>query len=66
MQCKNHPIRRAVQFCANCGAALCRDCVEEVEPGEYCCFECAMIHSVSKIGTSLTDKRKKAAEKRLA
>ena len=65
MQCKNHPNRRAEQFCVNCGIALCNDCTEEVEPGEYYCFECAMIHSVSKIGTSLIDKRKKSAEKKL-
>lgn len=65
MQCKNHPNRKAEQFCTNCGIPLCADCSEEIGPGEHYCFECAMIQSVSQIGTSLIDKRQQATEKKL-
>lgn len=66
MQCKNHPNRDAVQFCTSCGIPLCNDCTEEARPREYYCFQCAMLHSVSEVGTSIVDKREKATEKKLA
>ena len=64
MKCKHHPNRQAVQFCTNCGIPLCSDCFEEPRQGKYYCFQCAMIHSVSEVGTSLVDKQEKAAEKK--
>jgi hypothetical protein len=64
MQCKNHPNRPAVQFCASCGIALCGDCAEEAKSGEYYCFQCAMISSVSAVGTTILDKRDKVAEEK--
>lgn len=64
MQCKNHPNRRAEHFCTSCRIPLCNDCAEKVEQDEYYCFECAMIQSVSKVSTSLIDKRKRAVEKK--
>lgn len=66
MRCKNHPNRDAKQFCASCGIPLCDDCVEEARPGEYYCFQCAMLSSVSAVGTSIKDKREKSKEKKLA
>jgi len=65
MKCKNHPNRDAEQFCTSCGIPLCSDCSEEGKPGEYYCFQCAMLHSVSEVGTSLSDKRDKAVKKKL-
>lgn len=64
MQCKTHPNRRAEHFCAGCGIPLCNDCSEEVQPGKFYCFQCAMLTSVSAVGTTIQDKRVKAAEKR--
>lgn len=64
MQCKNHPDRQAEHFCARCGLALCKDCVEEVKPGVHCCFQCAMLQSVSDMGTTIRDKREKASKKK--
>jgi B-box zinc finger len=64
MQCKNHPSRRAEHFCAGCGIALCGDCSEEVKPGQFFCFQCAMHTSVSAVGTTIKDKREKSAEKK--
>ena len=64
MQCKKHPDRQAEHFCRSCGIPLCEDCSEETKPGEYYCFQCAMLLSVSEVGISLKDKRKKAFEKK--
>jgi len=64
MQCKNHPDRRAEHLCASCGTPLCSDCAEEGKGGEYFCFQCAMLNSVSAVGTTIKDKAEKSAEKR--
>ena len=64
MQCKNHPHRRAERFCAGCGIPLCSDCTEEAKPGQFYCFQCAMLTSVSAVGTTIKDKRVKSAEKK--
>jgi len=64
MQCKNHPDRRAEYLCASCGKPLCSDCAEEGKGGEYYCFQCAMLSSVSAVGTTMKDKAEKSAEKR--
>jgi len=64
MQCKTHPNRRAEHFCAGCGIPLCSDCSEEVTPGQFYCFQCAMLTSVSAVGTTIKDKRVKAADKK--
>ena len=64
MQCKHHPDREAVHFCASCGIHLCGDCAEEGKPGNYYCFQCAMVQSVSEVGTTLKDKREKSAKKK--
>jgi len=64
MQCKHHPDRQAEHFCASCGIPLCGDCAEEEKPGNYLCFQCAMLHSVSEVGTTLKDKREKSAKKK--
>ncbi|MEE9612110.1 MAG: B-box zinc finger protein [Desulfatiglandales bacterium] len=66
MQCKHHPNRRADHFCTSCGINVCQECAEEVKQGEYFCFQCAMLFSVSEVGTSIKDKREKAAEKKIA
>ena len=64
MQCKYHPDRPAEFFCAGCNAPLCKECAEETGSGEHYCFQCAMLHSVSEVGTSIKNKRDKtAAEK---
>jgi hypothetical protein len=65
MQCKNHPSRQAEHFCASCGIPLCNDCAEEAKPGEYYCFQCAMLSSVSQVGTKIKDRREKAVEDKL-
>ena len=64
MQCKHHPDREAEHSCASCGIPLCGDCAEEQKSGNYYCFQCAMVQSVSEVGTSLKDKREKSAEKK--
>ncbi|MGE5839769.1 MAG: B-box zinc finger protein [Deltaproteobacteria bacterium] len=64
MQCKNHPDRRAEQFCSSCQIPLCADCAEETKPGEYYCFKCAMLVSVSAVGTTIKGKREKHAEQK--
>jgi hypothetical protein len=64
MQCKYHPDRPAEIFCASCNAPLCKECAEEAKPGQYYCFECAMLHSVSEVGTSMREKREKGEEKK--
>ncbi|MCD6297982.1 MAG: B-box zinc finger protein, partial [Deltaproteobacteria bacterium] len=65
MQCKHHPDRKATHICSSCNAPLCEDCAEEIRPGVYSCFQCAMLHSVSAVGSGLTEKREKAAEKKV-
>ena len=64
MQCKYHPDRVAEVFCTSCNGSLCRECAEEANTGEFCCYECAMLHSVSEVGTSIRDKWKREEEKR--
>jgi hypothetical protein len=62
MQCKYHPDRRAEHFCSSCRVPLCEECAEETRPGEYYCFQCAMLVSVSAAGTTIKGKREKVAE----
>ena len=62
MQCKNHPNKRAQHLCAGCGIPLCDECAEETKPGQFYCFQCAMLSSVSAVGTSIKGKRDKATE----
>ncbi len=64
MQCKHHRDRKATHICSSCNAPLCEDCAEEIQPGVYSCFQCAMLHSVSAVGNGLTEKQKKAVEKK--
>jgi len=64
MQCKNHPDRPAEHFCAGCGIPLCVECAEETKPGEFYCFKCAMLVSVSAVGTTVRGKKERLAEKR--
>ena len=64
MQCKYHPDRVAEVFCTSCNAPLCKECAEETKTGEFYCYECAMLHSVSAVGTTIRDKREKGEEKR--
>ncbi len=47
-----------------CNAPLCHECGEEVKPGVFCCFQCAMLQSVSEIGSGLKEKKAKAIEKK--
>jgi len=65
MKCKNHPKVDAEQFCASCGIPICRDCIEAPMPGQYFCFQCAMLQTVSVVGTSLANQRTRAGEKKL-
>jgi B-box zinc finger len=65
MKCTNHPNREAMHFCASCGIPLCDDCVEEPKPGQFFCFQCAMVQAVSGVGTSLKDKHSKHVEQEL-
>jgi hypothetical protein len=65
MKCKNHPKKDAVQFCSSCGIPICQECIEEPAPGQYYCFQCAMLQTVSVVGTSLADKRIKSDQKKL-
>jgi len=64
MQCKNHPDRKAQYFCSGCKVPLCAECAEETRPGEFYCFKCAMLVSVSAVGTSIKGKREKIAEQK--
>ena len=64
MQCKNHPDRQAERFCAGCGIPLCGECAEETKPGEYYCFKCAMLVSVSAVGTTMKGKKERLAERK--
>lgn len=62
MQCKYHPSEKAKYLCTGCGTPLCSDCAEEAKPGQYYCFQCAMMSSVSAVGTSIKDRKEKVAE----
>jgi len=64
MQCKNHPDRSAEHFCSGCRIPLCEECAEEAKPGEFYCFQCAMLASVSAVGTTIKGKREKVAEQK--
>lgn len=64
MKCKHHPNRDAEHYCASCGIPICPDCTEEVKPGEFYCFQCAMFQTVTGVGSSLKEKRAKAVEKK--
>ncbi len=64
MQCKYHPERKAEHLCASCRAALCEECAEEVKPGSYLCFQCAMIQSVSEVGKSIEERREEEEKKK--
>jgi len=64
MQCKNHPDRKAQYYCSGCKVPLCAECAEETRPGEFYCFKCAMLVSVSAVGTSIKGKREKIAEQK--
>ena len=64
MKCKHHPNKDAEHYCASCGIPICSDCTEEVKPGEYYCFQCAMFRTVSGVGTSIKEKREKAVGKK--
>ena len=64
MQCKHHPDQKAEHICVNCSAPICNDCAEEVKPGVYSCFQCAMLQSVSDSGADLTAKHTKTLEKK--
>lgn len=64
MQCKNHPDREAVYYCTSCNAPLCSDCAEEVRPGVYACFQCAMLQTVSTVGSNIVERKERAAKKR--
>ena len=65
MKCKNHPDREATHFCASCGIPICDSCAEEPNPDQFLCFQCAMLQTVSIVGTSIVDKRDKVSEKKL-
>ena len=56
MKCKYHPKRQAEFFCASCNAPLCKECAEESKSGEYYCFQCAMLYSVSEGVTTIKNK----------
>ena len=64
MQCKYHPERSAKHFCDSCKAPLCEECAEEIKPGNFLCFQCAMIQSVSEVGTSIKEKREQEEKKK--
>lgn len=60
MQCKYHPDRKAEHRCVNCSIPICADCAEEIRPGVYSCFQCAMLQSVSDGGSDLSSRHKRA------
>ena len=64
MKCKNHPDREAAQICSSCNIPICDSCAEEVSPGQFFCFNCAMLQTVSTVGSSIASKRAKGAEGR--
>ena len=64
MNCKYHPDRKEEVFCASCNAPLCKECAEQSSSGEYYCYECAMLHSLTEVGTSIKDRKDKGEERR--
>ena len=64
MKCKNHPTRNADQICTSCYIPICGDCAEEVSSGQFFCFNCAMLQTVSGVGSSLVDKKSKANKRK--
>lgn len=64
MRCKNHPTRNAEKICASCSIPICDDCAEEISSGQFFCFNCAMLQTVSNVGGSLVDRRKRSQEKK--
>ena len=64
MNCKYHPDRTAELFCTSCNAPLCTECAEKSASGEPYCYECAMLHSISEVGTSIKDRRDKGEERK--
>jgi hypothetical protein len=63
MKCFNHSATDAVAVCANCGRALCRDCVPASPTGRLTCTaECAAeIGAHSKALQLLLDKSEQSA-----
>jgi hypothetical protein len=64
MNCKYHPDRTAEAFCTSCNAPLCSECVERSASGEPYCYECAMLLSISEVGTAIKDRRGKGEERK--
>ena len=64
MQCKHHPDRKAEHICVKCSIPICDDCAEEIQPGVYSCFQCAMLQSVSEGGSDISARQRRAAHKR--
>jgi len=64
MNCKYHPDRKAEFFCTSCNAPLCRECAEVSPSGEPYCYECAMLHSLTEVGTSIKDRKDKGEERK--
>jgi hypothetical protein len=64
MQCKYHPNKKAEIFCTSCNAPLCMECGEQSASGQYYCYECAMLHSISEVGTTIKDRRVKGEERK--
>ena len=64
MNRKYHPDRTAEVFCTSCNAPLCKECAEQSSSGEPYCYECAMLHSLTEVGTSIKDRRDKGEERK--
>lgn len=64
MNCKYHPDRKAEVFCTSCNAPLCNECAEQSSSGDYYCYECAMLHSLTQVGTSIKDRKDKGEERK--
>ena len=64
MNCKYHPDRKAEVFCTSCNAPLCNECAEQSSSGDYYCYECAMLHSLTQVGTSIKDRKDKGEDRK--
>ena len=64
MNCKYHPDREAEFFCSSCNAPLCSECAEQSATGEYYCYECAMLHSITEVGTTIKGRHEKREERK--
>ena len=64
MNCKYHTDRKATVFCTSCNAPLCKECAEQSSSGDYYCYECAMLHSLTQVGTSIKDRKDKGDERK--